>query len=179
MMRLLHYSDEPVLVVRSVAQLPNDKSWHGGRKPSGFWVSVQGPDDWYSWCKAESFRDCDAQVLHEVVLADGHGVLVISTLDDLLAFHGEFRADDVYSHTREVIDWPRVARKYRGIIIAPYRWEQRLNAPCDGWYYSWDCASGCIGDAAAIAEIRQLWPQAGAGSLGPGGVADKTACAEA
>lgn len=155
-MRLLHYSDNPIGALYSFEQPSHDLAWSGGRKPSGLWVSVEGPDDWRSWCEAEGFRDCDSQVTTEVILAPEHGVLIIDTLEALLAFHEESRMKGGYSAAREVIDWPRVAERHQGIIIAPYRWEQRLDAPCDGWYYSWDCASGCIWDASAIAGLRQV-----------------------
>lgn len=177
-MRLLHYSDSPVEAVRSVRQPSHHMAWHGGRKPDGFWVSVEGPDDWRSWCETESFRDCDRQIAYEVILAPNHGVLIIGTLSAMLAFHAEYGVDGSYSSSGKVIDWQRVARDYLGIIIAPYRWEQRLDAPCGGWYYGWDCASGCIWDAAAIAELRQVSdgrPRAETSEPGAGVVADLTA----
>jgi hypothetical protein len=51
------------------------------------------------------------------------------------------------------IDWLRVAQKSAGIIIAPYIWERRLHLP---WYYGWDCASGCVWDAAAVLSVKRL-----------------------
>lgn len=50
------------------------------------------------------------------------------------------------------IDWDAVAGTYQGIIITPYIWERRLGD--SAWYYSWDCASGCIWDPAAIGSLR-------------------------
>ena len=44
---------------------------------------------------------------------------------------------------------------YQGIIIAPYLWTRRHHEST-GWYYSWDCASGVIWDARAIAELKPL-----------------------
>lgn len=53
-----------------------------------------------------------------------------------------------------MINWPAVAIEYQGVIVAPYSWERR-----NSWYYPWDCASGCIWDAAAIESITvdQEW----------------------
>ncbi len=60
-----------------------------------------------------------------------------------------------YSWASKAVDWTRIASEYQGIIIAPYVWECRLNDSCN-WYYGWDCASGCIWDAAAVALIEPL-----------------------
>lgn len=51
-----------------------------------------------------------------------------------------------------LIDWRRVAESYQGIVIAPYVWARRHHL-ASGWYYAWDCASGCIWDSAAVAAI--------------------------
>jgi hypothetical protein len=56
-----------------------------------------------------------------------------------------------YQMTYE-IDWYRVAEQYDGIIITPYIYERRLTEYTT-WYYSWDCASGCIWNGKAIANI--------------------------
>jgi len=53
------------------------------------------------------------------------------------------------------INWPAVAEKYDGIIIAPYIWQRRLSDnPDHFWYYGWDCASGCIWNTEVIEEIH-------------------------
>lgn len=49
------------------------------------------------------------------------------------------------------INWPMVADRYQGIVIAPYLWSRRMDGGL--WYYGWDCASGCIWDAAAVASV--------------------------
>lgn len=152
--RLIHYSDEPLTRVTSLPQSGDPYNWHGGRKPRGLWVSVEGEQDWREWCKSEDFRNVDEQIATEVILRADHNVLKIGTDLDMLAFHREYRAPHYAG--MEVIDWPRVATLYQGIIIAPYRWGQRLGEPCSGWYYSWDCASGVIWDADAVAEVRPI-----------------------
>ena len=52
------------------------------------------------------------------------------------------------------IDWPKVAERYDGIIIAPYQWSRRLDGPM--WYYGWDCASGCVWRARAVLELKSM-----------------------
>ena len=75
--------------------------------------------------------------------------------DDLLGFHSRFKlvryADS--SYPREDIDWAAVARCYQGIIIPTYHFEFRFDTHVSDWYYGWDCASGCIWDAGAIASV--------------------------
>ena len=52
------------------------------------------------------------------------------------------------------IDWPAVATDYPGLIIAPYQWSCRMSE-FTRWYYGWDCASGCIWNADAIARVTE------------------------
>lgn len=157
-MRLIHYSDEPLVAVRSASQCGDNYDWHEGRKPTGLWVSVEGEDDWRAWCKAEDFRDCDAQVATEIVLRDTHTVLVIDTSVALELFHREYSVEQKkYGKWAEwMIDWPRVAASHGGIIIAPYQWRHRLDSPVSSWYYSWDCASGCLWDASQVERVTRL-----------------------
>jgi hypothetical protein len=147
-MTLSHYSNEVVYAVYSV---PQDIKAHG--KPRGFWVSVDGEDDWKQWCNREDFRDCTKQKRHIVTLNVDANILVLPDPQSIDAFTNKYRyriGEDDYSYTQ--IDWSRVANSYKGIIIAPYIWERRLTIHTS-WYYTWDCASGCIWDASAIQTI--------------------------
>jgi hypothetical protein len=116
-------------------------------KPNGFWVSVDGDDDWESWCKDNNFGLGRLSYRHEVILAKDANVLVLTSADEVRCFHKEYhsREDAMY------VDWTTVATKYQGIIIAPYQWSLRLSNI--QWYYSWDCASGCIWDVKAISKV--------------------------
>lgn len=163
-MRLIHYSDTPMASVHSVEQAGERYEWHGGRKPNGLWVSVEGEDDWRAWCEAERFRDLAKQVAHEMVLDRDARVLIVDTAAAMTAFHTEYRVEqdrqDRYGKWKEWrIDWPLVARRYSGIVIAPYQWHYRLDGEISGWYYSWDCASGCIWGAEAIADVKIIAPE--------------------
>ena len=51
------------------------------------------------------------------------------------------------------IAWEKVAAKYDGLIITPYIWQRRMEL---NWYYTWDCASGCIWNVRAIKDIRLI-----------------------
>ncbi len=159
MSRLLHYSAEPLTAVRSVAQGEPSGRYD---KPAGLWLSVEGDDDWRQWCEAESFGDPASQLCYEIVLAPDANVFRIETAGALLAFTREYGCDPymgpMAGRTQMFgrgIQWPRVAEKHAGIIIAPYQWSLRLD-PRAHWYYSWDCASGCVWNAEAVAEIRPV-----------------------
>jgi hypothetical protein len=65
----------------------------------------------------------------------------------MLAFDAEYRFPHPDLGRMSYIDWPRVAERFDGVIIAPYQWKHRLELM---WYYGWDCASGCIWNARAV-----------------------------
>lgn len=152
--RLSHYSNEPVVTVRSVEQ-----GWRYGmpsvyEKPSGLWVSVDGEDDWTAWCKSERFAI--GTIHHRVWLAPGANLLWCDCANDLDCLTERYGAErSGFSWRQIAIDWARVAGDYQGIIIAPYIWSRRLH-DAYSWYYSWDCASGCIWDADAIELIQPI-----------------------
>lgn len=153
-MDLSHYSDHAEVVPYAVAQ----DSPSPVAKPRGLWVSADGPQDWAEWCTAEQFRDVAAQYRHRVTLAPSHSVLHLATLDALLEFSEAYKVPDPWHDDAPrvgvgTIDWPRVAERHQGVVIAPYQWPARLNLL---WYYPWDCASGCIWDPAAIDTITPL-----------------------
>lgn len=159
-MRLLHYSAKPLDAVRTTAaDLRRD-----GSKPTGLWVSVEGDDDWKSWCEAENFSPDRLACVAEVTPTEPANLLLLSSAADVLRFHREYRCRPEFAGTgslaadpywdNHAIRWSDVASSYDGIIIAPYQWSLRLDGECR-WYYGWDCASGCIWNADAI-SIKQL-----------------------
>ncbi len=160
MTRLVHYAPAPVLAVHDTPQLP-DLEPYG--KPCGLWVSADDhADNWRDWCLSERFGLERLTHVHDVELvpgALGGRVLHLDGAADLDRFTGEFaRSDPQYSAIGRaergyIIDWPVVAARWDGIVIAPYIWERRLSNHA-GWYYGWDCASGCIWNARAVASIR-------------------------
>jgi len=108
-------------------------------KPIGFWYSVGC--DWERWCATEEPDWLKGRFAHEVIL-DSEKMLYLRTPEDIDLFDEKykFKDDNIRGWT---LDWARVATEYDGIEIAPYQWERRLERHCT-WYYSWDCASGCI-----------------------------------
>lgn len=127
-------------------------------------LSLTHYSDWPAWCRSEEFRDTDAQHRFRVRLADDARILHLTDDAAIAQLSEDFGMDHLRGLWRKCgmvhklhgplyIDWARVACSWQGIIIAPYQWTSRRNV---SWYYGWDCASGCIWDAAAIATVDRL-----------------------
>lgn len=152
---LLHYSQKPPATIHSVKQ---EKSHH---KPRGFWFSVgDGEGSWKDWCEGEQWGLERLVNPVEVILSDTANIRRIVNATQLKRFTVAY--DDVSAAPGggtaggldwrgHYINWPQVAKDYDGIIIAPYLWECRFDP---SWYYSWDCASGCIWNADAVAALK-------------------------
>lgn len=148
---LSHYSRKPIEALRD----GDVSTERGAYKPTGFWLSVDGDQDWREWCQGESFG-CGENLLHyRAHLAPGANILVLSKPHEVHLFTERYGHAQRYLQGRLAIDWPAVARKHDGLIIAPYQWDCRLDNRCH-WYYGWDCASGVIWKARAIASIELL-----------------------
>jgi hypothetical protein len=150
---LVHYSAKRIVFNRHHAYEAS-----GAYKPRGFWVSVLGEQDWPAWCQAEGFNVTALRHAHEVTLRADARVLMLTTLDDLDRFNGQYGrvpkwakdwAKDLGYKMIE-IDWAAVAQQHDGLVIAPYQWERRHEHM---WYYGWDCASGCIWNLSAVDRV--------------------------
>lgn len=149
-MRLVHFTKEPLTTVRSYEQ-PDE--WR--LKPLGLWVSDEDCEDsWSTWCRGEEFALDSFVHAYEITLAETANILTISTAAEIDAFTAQYRQGespyDFYN-----IGWTQVAADYQGMLITPYIWSKQLDMN-SGWYYAWDCASGCIWDAAAIASVNAV-----------------------
>ncbi len=158
-MRLVHYSASPVTAIRSVQQLRVALSF----KPRGLWVSDDDcANNWRAWCEEENFRLLGLACAHDVTLAPDASILLLEGAADIDAFTRQYGA--TYDFTPPslangcpIVRWGAVAAAYDGIVITPYVWERRLDGIAR-WYYAWDCASGCIWNARAIASIALRQP---------------------
>ena len=142
-MRLLHYSREPFIFDPGAEYVQ-----HTLDKPVGLWLSVEGEHDWAWWATEEAGWTDRLTHASEVVLEPDAKILRLASASDIDWLTREYAAPGPYSY----IDWQRVAATYQGIIIAPYIWQRRLDQT-SRWYYTWDCASGCIWDASAVAAV--------------------------
>lgn len=156
---LSHYS--PTIVKKvypSIDPGDPDKSIIG--KPSGFWLSVDGPDDWPNWCFCNDFNyeHLRQGYKHRVILRPDVKILYILDAQEFWAFSENFRKNSLFGRQRyelgiNLIDWGLVAESYEGIMIPYYFGELRFEDYA-AWYTTWDCACGCIWDAEAIEDIH-------------------------
>ena len=144
-MRLVHYA-------RSlVGALKNGDRRDAHFKPHGLWVSDDDcEDNWRAWCEAEKFRLDALTHIHDVVLTQDADILHLASAGEIDAFTRQYGVPGEFESPR--VNWGAVTECYQGIIITPYIWQRRLDGNA-GWYYGWDCASGCIWDVAAIASV--------------------------
>jgi hypothetical protein len=120
----------------------------GVGKPRGFWLSVEGEQDWRSWCESESWSDIGNAYVYEVTLAAAARVLRVTTVRELDALHQKLGGNAAGYRPR----WDTIGPEYDGLIIAPYQWRRRYE--CD-WYYGWDCASGVIWNLDAVESVER------------------------
>src|SRR5690606_30357825 len=120
----------------------------------------EGEMDWREWCEAQGFGNIAESRCYEIALAPNANILRLATVGDVLDFGDEYGMDPFmgpmagrfYGYG---VRWGEVAERWQGIIIAPYQWRLRVDdRTC--WYYSWDCASGCLWDASAVEAVREV-----------------------
>lgn len=144
---LWHYSREPFALERRTYEQDDPREYG---KPHGFWISVEGNDDWPSWCEGEQFRLETLAYRSPVSFTDKANILRV-TPGLMSPFDRDYSTEWMWGEngrwTARGIDWRAVAEKYDGIIIAPYSWHHRSDL---AWYYPWDCASGCVWNLDAI-----------------------------
>jgi hypothetical protein len=154
--QLVHYSAEPLTALRDVPVQKVDEMDYF--KPRGLWVSDDAcENNWRWWCEAEGFRLDALAYAHDVAIKPDANILLLGSSNDIDEFTERWHIWPFPGprHSRSYIDWPSLRSRYAGIVITPYIWERRLSmgsGPDAMWYYSWDCASGCIWDVSAIAS---------------------------
>ena len=157
----LKYASAPIVgELKDHEQSDNLSSY---KKPRGCWITDDSEYCWRSWCIGENFSRESLTHKHEVVL-DESNILILRSAVALDDFTQEFAVEKYWGPDNDprrlcdlCIDWREVAKRYTGLIITPYQQSRRLRlAGGYSWYYSWDCASGCIWTAAAIKDIRLI-----------------------
>lgn len=143
--RLTHYSRQPFVLSRSRTYSQEE---FGNGKPRGLWLSDDSSFGWAEWCRGEEWNTASLAHAADYTLAPGANVLVLSGLDDILAFTAEYQGHPSFTGRAEAlashwIDWERVASVHDGILITPYSWNARSHLDTM-WYYGWDCASACV-----------------------------------
>lgn len=116
-------------------------------KPVGLWYDFEG--DWIKWCLSASWGGV-SDYIYEVEI-DKSKILQISTTGEFEKFEEEYLYHPEHFQNFRLhygsVNWQAVKVKYSGIEIIPYLWDKRLDSM---WYYSWDCASGCVWDLEAF-----------------------------
>lgn len=127
------------------------------RKPAGFWLTDESQEN--SWSAYLDVAGKGNRPYHrrdfEIDLFD---VRVIRTEDQMCGFNLEYatvsvsRMNQTRICSQPLVDWPRVAQSYKGVIITPY---QRTVMEQDAfrWYAGWDCASGCVWDLTCMRPV--------------------------
>jgi hypothetical protein len=150
-MRLIHYTcDKIELEYRIYDQ--SKKKWQ--EKPEGLWISVG--EAWKKWCENERFYFENLSYSYEVVLKQHNSVLHLKTPEEVFEFGKKYPLKTMsFDHENDTdqLDWNKVKKEHSGIIISPYQWPCRLSLK-SGWYYGWDCSSGCIWDLDCIEEFK-------------------------
>lgn len=146
---LRHHSKAP-LALDALEQ----RGQEAGLKPSGLWVSVGS--EWQDWCSSEDWGLDGTELLYRVALNPTAKILTIESVEQLDSFTASYPAQEAWAQGMGMIDWPRVATEFDGIIISPYQWSRRLGGIATLWYYGWDCASGCIWNPAAVESLTLI-----------------------
>lgn len=143
---LAHYTRDPFIFN------PEQKyEQEGLMKPNGLWLSAEGAHSWKEYCTGESWGLKYLAHCAEIVLRPAAEILRITSVAELDDFSAHYSNGDI--HDCRAVDWSRVAQFYDGILIAPYQWERRTSFM---WYYTWDCASGCVWNLNAIESVSAL-----------------------
>lgn len=151
--KLIHFSIKPVEWVYTTK-----REQKVDYKPNGFWVSDEGEGNergWKDWCEGESFATDRFVYENEIILSHKAKILFINSVNELDNFHNQYQAalPGMEKWGNHYIDWKAVAKDFQGILITPYLYERRFTEGMN-WYYSWDCASGCIWNKSAIKLIK-------------------------
>lgn len=137
MIERTHVSAVRLTELRATTQLPASSI-----KPLGFWYEING--DWRRWCASEEPGWIEGLSLYNVTVGSDARLLTLRSVKDIDRFHAAYSVKKPAWPIRSLISWYEVAQKYDGVEITPYMWERRLDGAASDWYYSWDCASGCL-----------------------------------
>lgn len=130
----------------------------GTFKPHGLWLSDEsGEEGWHNWCKDANFY-IDSLKYELNFFLDTSDCVHLKTFNEIIAFNDKYITnfkDYGFRNKKTIdlpempktIDWPRVKKEHKGILITPYCYSARFNYM---WYYGWDCASACIWDLSAL-----------------------------
>lgn len=100
--RLAHYSQDQITEVD-----PSRLGVHTGQYATGFWVSVQGPDD---WAVTNDRKGLMSTAVHHRVTVDDRAILAIASPRDLCSFI------DGYIDNQLRVKWGELTGDYDGVV---------------------------------------------------------------
>ena len=112
---------------------------------------------WPSWARQRfggiEWVESSLRYRYQVTIASDSRVLVLKTENALEEFSAAYPSFGPPRRSWKWIDWQKVSKEYQGLIITlPCPYERNEN-PITGWYYVWNCASGCVWDVSAIQSL--------------------------
>lgn len=145
---IVHFSEKKLkhssLKQELIKPMNRDNIIHG--KPWGLWFSIESSEyNWSWWCKAENFHLYRMKWVNTLLFKPDARIVYLDTLKKVLRFNKLFCINPYpdMPFSLRYLDWTQVLPLCDGIIISPYFWQLRMRIE-SFWYYTWDCASGCI-----------------------------------
>lgn len=116
-------------------------------KPEGIWYSVG--NDWFNHLLKIGCIKIE-QFIYKIEI-NYSNIYTIKTEEEIDSFT-ELYGRSVFGNNKDdTIDWELLSKGYTGVEICPYIYSRRKSYR---WYYTWDCASGCIWDKSAIFDVK-------------------------
>jgi len=163
-MRFINYSNRPLTAIPAFRQDGSDSRWS---KPIGLWFSVvdeNGTDSWRSLCTFKGIDLIQQPHVTEIIFKKDARLFRLFGENDIDALDAKHRFSPGYpewlkenpDYTRSGIRWNLVAEEYDGVIAAPHCIARHLE---QHWYFTWECASGCIWNSIAVESLSGLESQ--------------------
>lgn len=156
-MRYTHHSETVMELQPTVYEQYTTGRGMYRMKPVGLWVSYSEEDGWSRWCERNGVYEESLRVVHELEV-DEPNLRRVTNLAELNQLTEEFGVGDRFYNDLGIegfcMDWRRMAEAYKGLMIFPYIEREWRSHNRNLWYYTWNCASGCIWDTSAIKSIR-------------------------
>jgi hypothetical protein len=126
-------------------------------KPKGLWYGFG--TSWIDFVRSEMPAwESDTKHVFKIEI-DTSNILIIKDDESFLEFSDKYKDPEYEKKWPDIkidkINWPEVAKEYKGIEFPVYFSKYRMNRKYF-WYYPWDVASGCIWDLSAVKKVIKL-----------------------
>jgi hypothetical protein len=121
-------------------------------KPIGLWYGIG--KSWIDFVQS-NMPERETEHVFKIDI-DPINVLIIDNDKKFLDFSNQYKDPENEGRFGNwKIDWPEVAKKYKGIEFPIYFSKYRSDSEHQ-WYYPWDVESGCIWDLSAVKKVIKL-----------------------